>query len=42
MLSKLVYKFSMENNPDLPERWSTPEDELQDALDEIARDNAMI
>jgi hypothetical protein len=54
MLLKLVYKFSIEKNPDLPEGWAmpdhlakkvsetlnkksiTPEDELADALDDMA------
>jgi hypothetical protein len=60
MLSKLVYKFSIENNPDLPEGWAmpddhakqvnealnkksiTPEDEFADALEDLARDIALI
>jgi hypothetical protein len=60
MLSKLVYKFSIENNHDLPDGWAipddlakrisevsnrkpiSPEDELADALNEMARDIAVI
>jgi hypothetical protein len=59
-LSKLVYKYGMNNKPDLPEGWAmpddmakriselvnkkpyAPEDDLQDALDDMARDIALI